>query len=181
MRPIFTVHAGEYLVANHIESQFRGLMRVWVPSKDDGVDLLVTDRFNRKAISLQVKFSKDFLPSDKSALLRENLTFGWWSLQHKKIEESEADLWVFVLMDFWSKTARYVVIPPKILLRTLIKIHGKQKIFQTYIAVSKRGQCFLIRGLSKDDQTKIAKGEYSDSERDFSKWVDNWDAIKQMV
>ncbi len=31
-----------------------------IPSKDTGIDLLVTDSKNRSAVSLQVKFSKDF-------------------------------------------------------------------------------------------------------------------------
>jgi hypothetical protein len=57
MRPIFTIHAGEYLVATEIEKKFRDL-RVWIPSKDIGIDLLVTDESQNKVASLQVKFSK---------------------------------------------------------------------------------------------------------------------------
>jgi len=43
VRPLFTIHAGEYLVASEIERRF-GRTNVWVPSRDTGVDLLVTDR-----------------------------------------------------------------------------------------------------------------------------------------
>ena len=43
MRPIFTVHAGEFLVGEHIEKKFPEL-NVWIPSKDTGVDLLVTNK-----------------------------------------------------------------------------------------------------------------------------------------
>jgi hypothetical protein len=60
MKPLFSVHAGEYLVGSHIEHRFRKV-NVWVPAKDTGIDLLVTDRSNRRSASLQVKFSKDFL------------------------------------------------------------------------------------------------------------------------
>lgn len=60
MRPIFTIHAGEYLVATKIEESFPSL-RIWIPSKDSGVDLLVTDARQDKVASLQVKFSKDYL------------------------------------------------------------------------------------------------------------------------
>ena len=46
MRPLFTVHAGEFLVGQHIEG-FKG-KNVWVPTKDTGVDLLVTNSANTK-------------------------------------------------------------------------------------------------------------------------------------
>jgi hypothetical protein len=45
-------------------------LNVWIPGKDTGVDLLVTDPKNRCAVSLQVKYGKDFLPG-KSAELRK--------------------------------------------------------------------------------------------------------------
>ena len=67
MRPIFTVHAGEFLVGQHIESSFKD-KRVWVPTKDIGIDLLVTNFDNSKSISLQVKFSRNFLPIKKLPL-----------------------------------------------------------------------------------------------------------------
>jgi hypothetical protein len=41
MRPIFTVHAGEFLAGQYIEREFK--KNVWVPRKDTGIDLLVTD------------------------------------------------------------------------------------------------------------------------------------------
>jgi hypothetical protein len=48
MRPIFTIHAGEFLVGQDLEAMGK---KVWIPSKDDGVDLLVTDKANTKATS----------------------------------------------------------------------------------------------------------------------------------
>ena len=45
MRPIFTIHAGEFIVGEHLERKFKGL-NVWVPTKDTGVDLLVTNSKN---------------------------------------------------------------------------------------------------------------------------------------
>jgi len=53
MRPIFTVHAGEFLVGQHIESKFKD-KNVWVPTKDLGLDLLVTNKSNKRALSVQV-------------------------------------------------------------------------------------------------------------------------------
>ena len=43
----------------HIEREFK--KNIWVATKDTGVDLLGTNQKNTKTISLQVKFSKDFL------------------------------------------------------------------------------------------------------------------------
>ena len=67
MKPIFTIHAGEYLVASHVEEKFKD-MKIWLPTSDTGIDLLVTNpKFNSRnsvrAVSLQVKFSKDYLGS----------------------------------------------------------------------------------------------------------------------
>ena len=50
MRPLFTVHAGEFLVGEHIERTFPNL-NVLVAAKDTGVDLLVTDVGARTAVS----------------------------------------------------------------------------------------------------------------------------------
>ena len=60
MRPMFTVHAGEFLVGQYIEGKLK--KNVWMPTKDVGVDLLVTNAANTRAVTLQVKFSRDFLP-----------------------------------------------------------------------------------------------------------------------
>jgi len=62
MKQLFTVHAGEYLAGSYIEEHYPK-WNVWVSSKDTGVDLLVTDTRNARAVSLQVKFSKDFTPT----------------------------------------------------------------------------------------------------------------------
>ena len=92
MRPLFTVHAGEFLVGQHIESLFKD-KNVWVPTKDSGIDLLVTNATNTKSISLQVKFSRDFLPTMKLNPLhqRELKSCTWFSLDQKKISLSTAD------------------------------------------------------------------------------------------
>jgi hypothetical protein len=54
MRSIFTVHAGEFIAGEYLERTYEGL-NVWVPAKDTGVDLLVTNSTNSKGISFQVK------------------------------------------------------------------------------------------------------------------------------
>jgi hypothetical protein len=100
MKPLFTIHAGEYLVGSHIEQQFRRV-NVWVPSRDTGVDLLVSDRRNRRAVSLQVKFSKDFLVTHMGPVFQKDLrSCGWWTIDQNKLQDSPADFWVFVLHGF---------------------------------------------------------------------------------
>jgi len=80
MKPLFTVHAGEYLVGSHIEARYSS-WNVWLPSKDTGVELLVTNGRNTKTVSLQVKFSKDWTPTHRTILLqRKLLVGGWWTL-----------------------------------------------------------------------------------------------------
>ncbi len=60
MKSLFTVHAGEVLVGSQIEQRFKSA-ELWLPAKDTGVDLLVTNGKRGLAVSLQVKFSQDFL------------------------------------------------------------------------------------------------------------------------
>ena len=59
MKPIFTIHAGKFLVDHEIERKFRRV-NVWIPAKDTGVDLLVSSNDNTTTVSLQVKFSRDY-------------------------------------------------------------------------------------------------------------------------
>ena len=122
MKPIFSVHAGEYLTGSHIEKKFRHV-NLWVPAKDTGIDLLVSDRTNRHTVSLQVKFSKDFLVAhmQKQApeFQRKLRACGWWTLNSEKVRRSHADYWVFVLQGFANASVDYVVIPPQELSRRL--------------------------------------------------------------
>ena len=97
MKPIFTVHEGEFLVGDHINRKLGRKYDVWVPTKDTGVDLLVTrKRRSGRAVGLQVKFSRSF--SIPEELARHLIATSWFTLEPKKIRNSQADLWVFVIM-----------------------------------------------------------------------------------
>jgi hypothetical protein len=72
MRPIFTIHAGEFIVGEHLERSFKDI-NIWVPTKDTGVDLLVTNSTNTKGISFQVKFSRDYLTTHLDAEFQKPL------------------------------------------------------------------------------------------------------------
>ncbi len=56
MKPLFTIHAGEYLVGERIEKNFKE-WNVWIPSKDTGIDLLVLTKIikNRYAAGKAIK------------------------------------------------------------------------------------------------------------------------------
>jgi hypothetical protein len=181
MRPIFTVHAGEFLVGQHIETSFKG-KNVWVPTKDSGFDLLVTNEMNKKALSLQVKFSRDFLPMMKlkPSALKELRSCTWFTLDREKVAASAANLWVFVLLGFEKSTYDYVIIPPAELLKRLEGLHGHLPKYQTYVWVTKKNRAWLTRGISKDDQTKIAENAFHHSVRELTPQLNNWALIEKL-
>ena len=177
MKPIFTIHAGEYLVGSHIERTFKNL-NVWLPTKDTGIDLLVSDNKNKKTVSVQVKFSKDFLAENKSEVLRQGLkAAGWWSLKSEKILKSKADLWVFVLYAFEQKEPDFIIISPHELLKRLEATHGQEKVIQIYFYVTKKNKCWESRALRMADQVLVAEGAFSDKQRNFTKYLNNWKLI----
>ena len=96
MRPMFTIHAGEFLVGQYIEKKFRD-RNVWVPTKDIGVDLLVTNAANTGPVTLQVKYSRDFLPVMKldSAVFRQLKSCTWFRIDRDSLNKSTARYWVF--------------------------------------------------------------------------------------
>lgn len=182
MRPLFTVHAGEYLVGAHIE-QTHPRWHVWIPAKDTGIDLLVTDSGNRKAVSLQVKFSKDFNPTHRPILLQNKLrAAGWWTHQPQKIQKSQADFWVFVLPSFIEHETSFIIVPPAELLRRFRAIHGRTaKRIDSYLWVTRTGRCWEARGLRNTEQELIAFDRFSDESRDFSEYLDAWEQIERRV
>lgn len=179
MQPIFTIHAGEYLVGSHIEQNFGGKANVWTPSKDSGIDLLVTDKTNQQTTSIQVKFSKDFLVTHGRIEYQQHLvSCGWWTLNREKIKKSDADYWVFVLHTFNEKNMQYVILTPQQLLKKLDSIHPNAKSLQTYLWVSATKKCWETRGLKKKqtDDLVLNNGAIS-KERDFTQFLNNWDVI----
>src|SRR3989339_1425367 len=170
MKPIFTIHAGEYLVGDFLEKQFPEC-DVWIPSKDTGTDLLIANSRNRKRnIGIQVKFSKDFLPQMEASFHGSLSACGWWTLNSDKTQHSNAELWVLAAYSFVEKRVQHIIIEPKELLKRLNKIHGQQKSINTYLWVTQDGKCFETRGLNKETANKLITGDYSciPSDRNFS-------------
>lgn len=188
MRPIFTIHAGEYIVASQIEKSLKEI-NVWLPSKDTGVDLLLTNRTNKKAISIQVKFSKDFNTTYAKETLRPNIKgAGWWSLNKEKIKNSQANYWAFVLYSFENKTHDIIIIKPNELLKMFGNIGRKVSVnkkgvetFQCYITVTKQNKAFETRELSVKDRILISDNQYKNKQRNLTKYLNKWDKIKQQL
>ena len=146
MRSLFTIHAGEYLVGQYIEDNYKKL-NVWIPSKDTGIDFLVTNKSNTKSISFQVKLSKDYSSSQRKNEIQQQITVGGWlTLKHDKIEQSNADYWVIAILpnERYLKPI-YIVITPKELLRKLkaVQLNGESKIYHFYPWIKKgKGDSF---------------------------------------
>jgi hypothetical protein len=158
MKPLFTLHAGEFLVDTEIETKFRRV-NVWIPAKDTGIDLLVTNRDNSSAVSLQVKFSRDYNDAYvRDVALRDGVRVGgWWTPTRQQIESSRADYWVFVLYGFTNRrTKDFIIVKPSDLLNRLRAIHGTQQKFHCYFWVTEKGLCWETRGLKKEDKLKVA-------------------------
>jgi len=179
MRPIFTIHAGEYLVGDHIERNHK-YARVWVPSKDTGVDLLVTDENHKRPIAFQVKYSKDFRLTHVAPELRGELKgCGWWRLNGDKIRSSAADHWIFVLHSFVKGKTDFIVIEPEKLAVRLERLHGVRRDIQSYFWVTKVGRCWETRGLKKAELARIVDGRYSNRLRDFTRHLNNWHMLEK--
>ena len=183
MKPLFTIHVGEYLVGSHIENQFKD-WRVWIPSKDTGIDLLVSNADNSKTASIQVKFSKDFLvthgkPHHQSKLV----SCGWWTLNRQKLADSSANFWVFVLHSFNQKDMQYVIIKPEELHRRLNLLHSEAKVIQTYLWVTAIGTCWETRGLRNEQQDAIANDDTCniDKTRNLTQFLNNWNPVREQL
>ena len=180
VKPLFTIHGGEFLVGDFIEKNIRQV-NLWIPSRDTGVDLLVTDSKNQKALALQVKFSRDFLVTHKLPSLRERLTAcGWWTITRQKLVNSKADYWVFVLLGFANRSKDFIVIKPTELLVRLDSIHGPVETIQSYLWVTKDEKCWEARGLNGSEEKAIAEGRYKHEVRDFSEYLNEWTPIQAL-
>lgn len=154
MKPLFTVHAGEFLVGCEIERRFRDV-NVWIPAKDTGIDLLISDKRNKTTVSHQIKFSRDYLMTNKdTAQFRRQLSAaGWWTPTRKEIDESRADYWVFALVGFGNRSTDFIIIQPDDLLKRLNTINAaKTEKLHIYFWVTNTRKCWDARGLRNSNR-----------------------------
>lgn len=170
VKPIFTIHEGEFLVGDHIGRKLGKRYDVWVPTKDDGVDLLVTRKNGKGSpVRLQVKFSRSYrIPEE----LREKVqATSWYVLNPAKIRKSRADLWVFVIITL-RREPHFVVIPTRELRKRIPQKSGKR--WDLYLWVYPGKKCYNTRGVGNVDRIAALKSGIGDTKRDFSEWLDNW-------
>ncbi|MBU3979980.1 MAG: hypothetical protein KKG97_01455, partial [Proteobacteria bacterium] len=122
--------------------------------------------------------SKDFLVTHGRAEYQDKLlSCGWWTLNRKKIQESPADFWVFVLHTFNEKNMRYVIITPDELSERLNALHPDVKSLQTYLWVTTNQKCWETRGLKKKETNSIVEDNYNGTDkknRNFTDFLNNW-------
>lgn len=180
MTPIFTVHAGEYLVGTHLERTFRSC-RVWIPSKDSGIDLLLTDASCSRAVPLQVKYSRDYVDSSPAKPAYRAITrLCFLSVQRQKIVTSPARYWVIVLHSFISKSPRFLVITPSELLKRIEAHHGRQTTYRLYFSVVDETKCWDLRCPVAEKTEALKSGTITPS-RDFSEFLDDWSNIRHEI
>jgi hypothetical protein len=178
---MFTVHAGEFLVGQYIESTFKD-KRVWLPTKDAGIDLLVTNSTNTKTLGLQVKFSRDFLPimNLKPSTQKQLKSCTWFNFDRDKLGNSAAHYWIFVLLGFEGRSYDYLIVKPKELLRQLEMIHGASPKYRMYVWVTNQGRAWLARGLKRLAEDQIANNTFTDKSREVTTHLNDWSAIKNL-
>lgn len=175
MKPIFTVHAGEFVFGEYVEKNFPGL-RLWVPTKDTGIDFLVSDSTGRKTASIQVKISRDYRPSLAATEFDKGLrAAGWFVFSHSALESSPADIWSIILISHERKSKPvFLNMAPKDLLHCLVKTHGKNKNYHLYPWLFADGRCIEGRGMKQADKKAFIERQYDIKSRDLSAFHDNW-------
>jgi len=179
MKPLFTIHAGEYVFGEFIEKNYPAA-RLWIPAKDTGIDFLVTKEPVKDTVSIQVKMSKDYRPAFAESLFEKNLIAGgWFVFSHSALENSPADIWSIILISHERKSKPvFINIPPKQLLARLIEIHGVRKNYHIYPWLFDNGhneRCIEGRGMKKKDKEAFANNQFDLGSRDISQFYDNWD------
>lgn len=179
MRPIFTIHAGEFLFGERIEEKFPDA-DLWIPAKDKGIDFLITRPGTTRPTSVQVKMSRDYSPSAASTEFeRKQIAGGWFTFSHRKIEESPAEIWSLILISRERRSKPFFInLRPTTLLNKLQAVHGKREKYDLYPWIVKGGTrnlCIEGRGLKKDDRERLAAGNLELGSRDWTDHYDNWD------
>lgn len=180
MKPIFTIHAGEFLVGNTLEglSTTNKPVKVWLPTKDTGVDLLVTDDNFTKSVSIQVKYSRDFNETNNVEAIRKNLiSSGWWTLSIESIKKSQAHFWIFVLYQIHNKKFDFIIIPKEDLLSFYQILNPGKSKFHSYLTINNCNEVFETRGLNRKGITDISNCKYQNQNRDLTQYLNNWQQI----
>lgn len=183
MRPIFTIHAGEYIFAEEVAKKFKSL-ELWIPVRDTGVDFLVTNReIDTKSIqvkSIQVKMSRDYSPLAASRHPFNIVAGGWFRFRRAQLENSKADLWSLIVISREKNFHPYFInISPEDLLNKLSDTHGENETYDFYPWILESGCCLDGRGLKKQDLETIKNDPMKDIDpvRNWTPFCQNWDQL----
>src|ERR1051325_6732685 len=167
---------GKEVVTAHVERHFKHLDVSW-SGQDTGMNMLLTDRRDRRVVALQVETSNDvrFGSPEYEKHLR---ACGYWNIDRPKLRYSHADYWVLVLQGFAARSEDYVVIvPPAELWRRLQNRFPEYSKVKVFLWVTEDERCWDTLLLSKDDEHRIFRGEYDEPEREYTEWLNNWKPI----
>lgn len=177
MKPLFTIHEGEFLVGEYISRKLKDQYDVYVPVKDRGIDLLVTHRRKRTPpVGIQVKFSRGF--ADRNKTPDQFMARGWYTLNPQKVRESPADLWVFAILTL-QHNAYYVVIPHRELRKRIPRRCPSP--WHLYITVYKGNRCYDTRGLKNDQVRRLLDHGCKARRRDFSAYLNDWSQLNVLA
>jgi len=193
MKPFYSIHEGEYLAAICINKKIKNC-DLWFPSKDRGVDILLTNKDNyKKNVSLQIKYSKDHLPANSVVIQKTCRSCGWWTFGQTAVKKSIdnspnnhrklADFWIFTIHSFFEKETDCIVITPTKLYERLSKFKEEGENEQTYFWITKNRKCFETRGLDTTQEKELLEGKYNsiEPERNFTEYLNNWEQVKKQL
>ncbi|MEX1204712.1 MAG: hypothetical protein WEB85_05630, partial [Dongiaceae bacterium] len=84
------------------------------------------------------------------------------------------------LVGFARRSTDFVILKPSDLLKRFDVIHGRSGKIQTYLWVTEKDRCWETRGLNRPDHLLIAQGQFNNTERDFTAYLNNWQPIKDL-
>jgi hypothetical protein len=182
MKPMFTVHAGEFVFAEVVEKSYP-MLKLWMPTKDTGVDFLITDAEGENPVSVQVKMSRDYRPPYLRSEFDERLTAaGWFVFSYSALENSLAKVWSLILVSHERRQRPiFVNLSPQALLEGLIKTHGVKKTYHVYPWVLTEGVCMQGRGLKEAHKKEFLAGSFELGHRDMTPFLENWEFLDKLV
>jgi hypothetical protein len=84
-----------------------------------------------------------------------------------------------VLPSFVEKQTSFIILRPAELLRRFRAIHGAgNKRIHSYLRVTRTKRCWETRGLTNADQDLVALDRFSNTNRDFTMFLNAWKQIE---
>ena len=192
MRPIFTIHAGEFIFGEEVE-RVAPKARLWMPTKDTGVDFFITGALRKSGVGVQVKMSRDYRPLQASSKFDEALEgAGWFVFSAKKLATSEADIWSLLVVSRERRKRPYFInIPPRVLLENLRRVHGEQTSYHLYVWVisarkiagnpsSNELLCLEGRNIKEEGKAAIVTGDFQFGDRNLTKYLESWEFLERL-